>query len=129
VNTPADVFSWSTTATTQRMSETTLASVRAVPNPYYGRSSYETKADVKVVKFTNLPANATVKIFNIAGDHIRTLQTTPGSTTFDMPWNLKNESNIYVASGVYVYFVEAPGYGESFGKVAVFLEEERLKDY
>jgi hypothetical protein len=129
VNTPDDVFTLATSTFTQRRSEKTLATVRAVPNPYYGRSSYETKADVKVVKFTNLPANATVKIFNIAGDHVRTLQTTAGSTTFELPWNLKNESNIYVASGVYVYFVEAPGYGESFGKVAVFLEEERLKDY
>ncbi|MCA9787931.1 MAG: hypothetical protein KC488_15380, partial [Candidatus Cloacimonetes bacterium] len=56
VNTTNDVFTWSTTATTAHMSSKTLDAVRAVPNPYYGRSAYETKADVKVVKFTNLPA-------------------------------------------------------------------------
>ncbi len=128
-----DSFTITTSPMTVRQTEASLNQVRAVPNPYYGRSSYELQADKKVLKFTNLPNNATIRIFNIAGDHVRTLQTSPASlnsdSNYEIDWNLKNDYDVYVASGVYVYHVEAPSYGESFGKVAVFLQEERLKDY
>ncbi len=85
-------------------------------------------SDVKVVKFTHLPATATIKIFNIAGDHVKTLEKTDNGLN-ELAWNLKNEYGVFVASGVYVYYVESPGYGDSFGKLAVMLEEERLKEY
>ena len=128
VNSPADQFTYSTTAVTRTSGGNALAEIRAVPNPYYGHSAYETKSDVKVVKLINLPDVATIKIFNIAGDHVRTLHKTT-DTTHELSWDLKNESGVYVASGVYVYYVEAPGHGDAFGKMAVMLEEERLKEY
>lgn len=123
-----DVVTIQTTALDVVQSESALNVVRAVPNPYYGHSAYETKSDVKVVKFTSLPDVATIKLFNIAGDHVRTLHKS-ANTTHEVSWDLKNEYGVYVASGVYVYYVEAPGYGDSFGKLAVMLEEERLKEY
>jgi hypothetical protein len=123
-----DVVTIQTSAVDVVQRESALNAVRAVPNPYYGHSAYETKSDVKVVKFTSLPEVATIKLFNIAGDHVRTLHKT-ANTTHEVSWDLKNEYGVYVASGVYVYYVEAPGYGDSFGKLAVMLEEERLKEY
>jgi hypothetical protein len=128
VNTVNDSFTFSTTAATHTAGESALADVRVVPNPYYGFSAYETMSDVKVVKFTHLPATATIKIFNIAGDHVKTLEKTDNGLN-ELAWNLKNEYGVFVASGVYVYYVESPGYGDSFGKLAVMLEEERLKEY
>jgi hypothetical protein len=128
VNSPADQFTFTTTGVGRSTGTAALAEVRAVPNPYYGHSAYETKSDVKVVKFTNLPDVATIKLFNIAGDHVKTLQKA-ANTSHEIAWDLKNEYGVYVASGVYVYYVEAPGQGDSFGKLAVMLEEERLKEY
>ena len=128
VNAPGDVFSYSTTGVSHTTGGGVLSQVRAVPNPYYGHSAYETKSDVKVVKFTNLPDVATIKLFNIAGDHVRTLSKT-ANTSHETTWDLKNEYGVYVASGVYVYYVEAQGFGDTFGKLAVMLEEERLKEY
>ncbi|MFA7330582.1 MAG: hypothetical protein WC326_05850 [Candidatus Delongbacteria bacterium] len=128
VNSPADEFTYTTTGVTRSTGEQALREIRAVPNPYYGHSAYETKSDVKVVKLINLPDVATIKIFNIAGDHVRTLQKS-ADTAHEVSWDLKNEYGVYVASGVYVYYVEAPGHGDTFGKMAVMLEEERLKEY
>jgi hypothetical protein len=128
VNSPADTFAFATTGVSHTTGGDALSEVRVVPNPYYGHSAYETKSDVKVVKFTHLPDVATIKIFNIAGDHVKTIEKA-ANTSHEISWNLKNEYGVYVASGVYVYFVEAPGYGDTFGKMAVMLEEERLKEY
>lgn len=128
VNSPSDEFTWTTSAVSHVVNSASLDDIRVVPNPYYGHSTYETKSDVKVVKFINLPSTATLKIFNIAGDHVTTLYKTPDMGD-ELSWNLKNDHGVYVASGVYVYYVEAPGYGDGFGKLAVMLEEERLKEY
>lgn len=123
-----DVWTITTHAVEVVKQESALSAIRVVPNPYYGHSYYETKSDVKVVKFINLPSVATIKIFNIAGDHVKTIRKTAEQGDESL-WDLKNEYGVFVASGVYVYYVEAPGYGDSFGKLAVMLEEERLKEY
>jgi hypothetical protein len=34
-----------------------------------------------------------------------------------------------VGSGIYVFHVDAPGVGTKIGKVAVFVEKERLNNY
>jgi hypothetical protein len=34
-----------------------------------------------------------------------------------------------VASGIYLYQVEAPGIGEFFGKMAIFVEKEQLNTF
>lgn len=128
VNTTADQFSFSTMGHTVVGGSAALDDIRVVPNPYYGYSAYETKSDVKVIKFTHLPETATIKLFNVGGDHVKTLYKEASDGT-ELSWNLKNEYGVYVASGVYVYYVEAPGLGDTFGKLAVMLEEERLKEY
>jgi hypothetical protein len=123
-----DVFTISTTPADRSAVSYALSDIRVVPNPYYGHSYYETKSDVKIVKFVNLPETATIKIFNIAGDHVKTLEKT-ASMAHELSWDLKNTGGVFVASGVYVYYVEAEGHGDTFGKMAVMLEQERLKEY
>ena len=39
------------------------------------------------------------------------------------------ENQLPVGSGVYIYQVEAPGAGKSFGRMVVFTEKERLNNY
>jgi hypothetical protein len=44
-------------------------------------------------------------------------------------WDLLTEKGLPVASGIYIYVVDAPGFGQKIGKIAVFTEAEVLKIY
>jgi hypothetical protein len=105
-----------------------LKDIRVVPNPYFAKSSYELDQFHHVVKFSNLPRKCTIRIFNLSGDLVRKLEKTDQNTSV-LEWDLYNEAEIPVASGFYVYHVDAPGIGSTFGKMAVFLEKERLNTF
>jgi hypothetical protein len=77
----------------------------------------------------NLPPETwTIRIFNLAGDLVRTLkQEDPTSSVFF--WDLLTEKGLPVASGIYIYYIEAEGLGSNFGKMAIFMEEERLPTF
>lgn len=132
VNVADDIFEF----TTKRIGEATgtvidndLSKVKAVPNPYFNQSAYELNQFDRVLRFINLPnAPATVRIFNLAGDLVRTLHKEDRETAY-VTWDLHNEYGIPVASGIYLYHVEAKVEGvlkTSTGKLAVFVEKERL---
>jgi hypothetical protein len=109
-----------------------LKNVRVVPNPYFAHSQYELNQFYRSVKFTALPPECTIRIFNLAGDLIRTLQKTPDGTSI-MEWNLLTDRYLPVGSGVYVYHIEAKDgartVGTTVGRMAVFIEKERLNTF
>jgi hypothetical protein len=110
-----------------------LGSIRVVPNPYFAHSQYEMNQFEHVVKFTRMPPYATVRIFNIAGDLVRTLEKTDSRSSI-LPWDLLTEQRLPVGSGVYIYHVEGKDQagkvlGSTHGRVAVFIEKERLNTY
>jgi hypothetical protein len=113
--------------------EEDLKDVLVVPNPYYGTSTYEINQFNRVVKFTNMPKTATVRIFNLAGDMVRTLEKDDDSALLE--WNMKTDGNYPVASGIYIYHITAyePGTAKevatTVGKMAIFVEVERLNEY
>jgi hypothetical protein len=82
-----------------------METIKAVPNPYYGYSSYEVNQLDNRVKITNLPAIATIKVFTVSGTLIRTLKKDDSMTSID--WDLKNDFGIPIASGLYVIHVRA----------------------
>lgn len=84
--------------------------IRAVPNPYYAYSQYESGILDNVVKITNLPKEVNVRIYNLAGTLIREYNKNAEVPFID--WDLKNQANISVSSGVYIIHVEVPGVGE-----------------
>ena len=84
--------------------------INAVPNPYYGYSSYETNQLDNRVKITNLPQLATISIFTVSGALVRKIQKDNSVTSVD--WDLKNDYGIPIASGLYIIHVNAPGLGE-----------------
>lgn len=102
--------------------------VRVVPNPYYNRSRYETSQFNRVVRFINLPEVATIRIFNLSGKLVRTLQKTD-NTSSQLDWDIQTENQLPVASGVYIYHVDAPGVGSTKGRLVVFMEKERLNNF
>jgi hypothetical protein len=108
-----------------------LDRVRIVPNPYYGSSTYETRRLDNFVRITNLPNKCTIKIFTMNGMLVRTIKRDvtgqedlylTGTSSGDdikqskrIPyeqWDLKNQNNISVASGLYIFHIDADGLGE-----------------
>lgn len=100
--------------------------INVVPNPYYAYSSYEINAQDNRVKITNLPNECTVSIFTLDGVLIRQFRRAIGSNTDisdgtsvdkvnldnTIDWDLKNQANVPISTGLYFIHVEAPGIGE-----------------
>lgn len=92
-----------------------LSMINVVPNPYYGHSQYERTRIDNVIKITNLPPSCTIRIYSLNGTLMRTLKKDTDATT-DLIWDLKNQKNIPVASGLYIIHIDAPGIGEKILK-------------
>lgn len=101
-----------------------LADIYVAPNPYVGAASWERAGDAigrgeRKIIFFNLPQNCTIRIFNIRGELIRTLEHQGPINKGSQDWDLKTNNNEDVAYGVYFYHVEAPGIGEYKDKFAI----------
>ena len=87
-----------------------LNSVKVYPNPFNFRTA------PGGMTIANLTASATIKIYNVAGELIKTVSYT--SANGQTSWNGKNDSSSMVASGVYIMYINAPE-GTKKLKVAV----------
>lgn len=120
---PGSVFTIDTsnrqlTAATDASREEALEQIQIVPNPYMGSSSYETGNTSRVIRFTNLPPQATtIRIYTVAGTLVKTLQKEGNSRSFD--WNLETENDLPVASGMYFVHVDVENVGERILKLGV----------
>ncbi len=132
LNTQADIFSFSTSSSRAEKDNISLAKnqldrIMAVPNPYFGANAYERNQFGKIVRFTNLPKKATIRIFNLASDLVKVIEKDDNLTTSD--WDLRNKYDLPVASGMYVVYIDMPGIGTKILKVAVIMAEERLDNF
>jgi len=94
-----------------------LTKVHTVPDPYYVTDAYEVSYDNKIIKFVNLPTQATIRIYSSSGVLVRVLNfnsTGPDAGPYQgselggaLSWDVKNRNNQIVASGVYFYHVES----------------------
>jgi len=126
-NTTLDSFTFSTAAASYTESEAGLDAIKAVPNPFYLRGPYDPTVGNYQLQFTHLPETCTITIYNLAGDYIAQIDKDDnGPVAF---WNLQTDNRIPVASGIYIYVVDAPGFGQKIGKMAVFYEQEVLQYY
>ena len=111
-----------------------LSQVRVVPNPYRAVNGFEPQGvfdqgrGPRVLRFTHLPPQATLRIFTVDGRLVKTLRMNEGVNDPMAPaallngtleWDLMSEDQISVAYGVYLYHVEAPGVGEKTGTFAI----------
>ncbi|MBX2991263.1 MAG: T9SS type A sorting domain-containing protein [Bacteroidetes bacterium] len=112
-NAADDVFRYMVPAPESNL-ETKKASAQRVgvfPNPYYAGQTDGSVMRGRFVTFNNLPPKATVRIFNLAGQAVRTLRKENESQFLE--WDLKNENSWLVASGMYLCYVEMPEIGET----------------
>lgn len=86
--------------------------VYAAPNPFvfgdvdrsFGLS------DPYRIEFRNLPERATIRIYTISGDLIRTIDHGPddrGNVFGSTSWDQKSDSGLLVAPGLYIYHVDS----------------------
>lgn len=87
-----------------------LAKINVVPNPYYAHSAYEKTRIDNVIKIINLPVKCKIRIYTLAGTLIRTINKDNDQTYVN--WDLKNDKNIGIASGLYIIHIDVPDVGE-----------------
>lgn len=105
--------------------------INIVPNPYYAYSTYEQNRIDNRVRITNLPNKCKIKIFTLNGTLVRTFDRdvsgqedlTVNESDFTrskrlpfQDWDMKNQSGISVASGLYIIHIDVPGVGEKILK-------------
>lgn len=102
----------SITSETPSITETQgpLDAVQVVPNPYYGYSTYETGQIDNRIKITNLPERCNITVYSMAGTLIR--QEIKDNLDHEWEWNLKNNDNITISSGMYIIHVDGLDLGE-----------------
>lgn len=107
------VYTFSTTANNYTdVDGSDIKRVRVVPNPYFVTSAFQDQ-----IMFINLPNSCEIKIFNIAGDFIRTINhKNDDGLTY---WDLKNDEGLAVAYGLYVYVVKAENGEKYIGKMSI----------
>lgn len=131
VNSAADTYTFTSAAPSVEMSEAALDAIKTVPNPFYLFGPYESDPSDKQVKFINLPEQCSIKIYNLAGDMVKSLTHNDATSVKvgEETWNTLTNADVPVASGIYIYVVDAPGFGQKMGKMAIFTEVEVLNRY
>lgn len=77
-----------------------LGKVIVYPNPY------KSTLGLPGMEFINLTAQSKIKIFNIAGELVKTASEEEVGNSGSYLWNLRNDAGDEVASGIYVYYIE-----------------------
>ena len=85
-----------------------VALVGVVPNPYRAAEAWN-PAGGHEMHFVHLPAQARIRIYTLAGDLVRDIRRADPVRDFER-WDLKNDVGRDVASGIYLYRVEAEGF-------------------
>ncbi|MDP2366417.1 MAG: hypothetical protein Q8M94_21910, partial [Ignavibacteria bacterium] len=101
-----------------------LSEISVFPNPYFGAHSIEPNKYSRFVRFTNLPNQATIRIFNLAGVFIARIDKDDQSQFAD--WNLFNSDLVPVASGIYIAYIEMEGIGSTILKIAIIQETQYI---
>ena len=129
INTPRDVFAFSTADVALSQNQTTetqdvLELVNVFPNPYLGFQESELNTFTRFVTFSHLPENAIIRIFNLAGVLVRTIEKSSPSQ-FEQ-WNMLNDSELPVASGIYIANIEMPDLGVSKNLKLIIIQEQQF---
>jgi hypothetical protein len=119
INTVNDVFEFQTPAVVRsdELAKQDLDKINVFPNPYYAQNPQETSNAERFVTFTNLPESDdfTIRIFTLGGSMIRKLtaadKISPDSQF--LRWNLRNDSDLNIASGIYIAHIEVPRLGKT----------------
>jgi hypothetical protein len=127
-NTASDVFTVSTSSYKTATIAYDPKMINVWPNPYFATNPEERTPLERRVTFTHLPetGTATIRVFNLAGQLVRKLVHNDG-TQYEV-WDLSNNFNVPVASGMYIAHVTTAA-GDHVLKIGVVQPEERIDVY
>ncbi|MEI7529899.1 MAG: gliding motility-associated C-terminal domain-containing protein [Elusimicrobiota bacterium] len=93
-----------------------LSDAYVYPNPFKPNrpGSYQASR----LTFKHLPAEATIRIFDITGVQVAELRKTD-RTVDSYEWNATNNDGQKLASGVYLFYMTAPDGGRARGKFSI----------
>lgn len=122
-----DVFEFTTSA--QRidaeLAKRELDRIKVVPNPYLAAATWEERNPFtsgrgpRAIHFIHLPQRCTIRIFNVSGELVTSIEHESDLLNGTAEWNLLTRDNLDVSYGLYIYHVDAPGVGEKVGKFAI----------
>ena len=106
------------------LAKESMDDIFVAPNPYLGAASWERKSGSigrgeRKIEFFNLPRKCTIRIFNVRGELVRTLEHDGAFNDGSISWDLRSNDSEDIAYGIYFYHVEAPGIGEYVDKFAI----------
>ena len=128
-NSSADTFTFTTEGLGMMANAFDPDRISVWPNPYYGYNPEERDALDRRVMFSHLPEEgpATIRIFALDGTLVRTIHHNDTASQH-ATWDMKNNFELPVASGMYVAHVET-NHGDKILKLAVIQPEQRLDVY
>lgn len=106
--------------------------ILVAPNPYRGSADWERMDYEGRISFYNLPERCTIHIHSLTGElvdvvyHNMAGDESPdpaGGGTGGESWDMLTGNGQSIASGIYIYRVESPDYGQKIGKFAVIRGE------
>jgi hypothetical protein len=100
--------------------------INVFPNPYYGVNSEELNKYNRFVTFSHLPTKATIRIFNLAGVLVQTIEK--DNLDQFQRWNLANGNGLPVASGLYIAYIDMPELGETRILKLAIIQEQQILD-
>ncbi|MBU0474333.1 MAG: hypothetical protein KKF62_09225 [Bacteroidetes bacterium] len=118
-------FTLNGSAISESKAKIELDNIRVVPNPYIAaetwepRNTYTSGRGPREIHFINLPNECTIRIFNVSGTLVKTINH---KTTFENGteiWDVLSEEKFEIAYGIYVYHVDAPKVGQKTGTFAI----------
>jgi hypothetical protein len=108
-----------------------VSKINVYPNPYYAFNARSTTAIGQFVTFSHLPEKATIRIFNLAGELVRTIEHDDATSPLRQfhNWDLLNDSSLPVASGLYIAYIDMPDLGKSKVLKFYIIQKEQILTY
>ena len=102
-----------------------IENIKVVPNPYIVANSWEpanlysSGRGPRELHFIHLPPKCTIKIFNVRGQLVQTLEHESDVWDGTEIWDMQTKDFLDISYGLYVYYVDAGEIGQKTGKFAV----------
>ncbi len=101
------------------VSDSLLAKIHTVPDPYYVTNAFEQSPNSKVLRFVNLPSECIIRIYSLSGILVQMIAVNDPTGGGEAQWDLRNRNQQFVASGVYFFHVETPDGKAKIGRFTI----------
>ena len=97
--------------------------IRVVPNPYIAQSPYDQingRVGTSRVYFSHVPADGVLRIYSVSGQLLQQLRWTQADLngTGDLPYDLRTREGTDLASGLYIWTIQATSATDGGDKLA-----------